>query len=100
MISRHGSLYAAEFGWDVSFEWMVAGIAAGIMERFDPAREAAWIAELAGEWLRIMKPGGVAILSGFEAHDVPVVSAAIERAGGRVAGEFGQGEWRMLEVTA
>ncbi len=60
----------------------------------------AWIAELAGEWLRILKPGGVAILSGFEAHDVPVVSAAIEKAGGRVAGELGQGEWRMLEVTA
>jgi ribosomal protein L11 methyltransferase len=59
----------------------------------------AWIAELAPEWLRILKPGGVAILSGFEAGDVPVVSAAIAKAGGRVTGEFGEHEWRMLEVA-
>lgn len=60
----------------------------------------AWIAELAGDWMRILKPGGVAILSGFEAADVPGVSAAIEKAGGRVAGVFGELEWRMIEVRA
>lgn len=59
----------------------------------------AWIAELAPEWMRILKPGGVAILSGFESGDVEVVSAAIARAGGRVAGEYGEHEWRMLEVA-
>ena len=59
----------------------------------------AWIAELAPEWIRILRPGGVAILSGFEAADVGVVSAAIEKAGGRVAGEFGEHEWRMIEVV-
>jgi ribosomal protein L11 methyltransferase len=58
----------------------------------------AWIAELAAEWTRILKPGGVAILSGFEAADVPVVSTAIVKAGGHIAGEFGEREWRMLEV--
>src|SRR5580693_6188651 len=51
----------------------------------------AWIADLAPEWLRVLKPGGVAILSGFEANDVARVSAAIEAAGGRIAGEFGEG---------
>jgi len=60
----------------------------------------AWIAELAGEWVRILKPGGVAILSGFEAADVVVVSAAIAKAGGRVTGEFGELEWRMIEVRS
>lgn len=60
----------------------------------------AWIAELAPEWLRILKPGGVAILSGFETGDVEVVTAAIAKAGGRVAGEFAEQEWRLLEVTA
>lgn len=60
----------------------------------------AWIGELAAEWLRILKPGGVAILSGFEAADVGVVSAAIAKAGGSVAGEYGELEWRMIEVTA
>jgi ribosomal protein L11 methyltransferase len=59
----------------------------------------AWIAELAEEWVRILKPGGMAILSGFEAGDVGVVSAAIAKAGGRVAGEFGELEWRMIEVV-
>jgi ribosomal protein L11 methyltransferase len=60
----------------------------------------AWIAELAPEWLRILKPRGVAILSGFEAADIPVIAAAIQKAGGRIAGEFGEHEWRMIEVTA
>ncbi len=60
----------------------------------------AWISDLAPEWVRILKPGGVAILSGFEASDIPRVSAALEAAGARVTGEFGEQEWRMLEVTA
>jgi ribosomal protein L11 methyltransferase len=59
----------------------------------------AWIAELAPEWMRILRPNGVAILSGFEAGDVGVVSAAILKAGGRVTGEFGEHEWRMVEVA-
>ena len=45
VISRHGSIYAEEFGWDATFEYEVAGIAADIMKRFDPGRENAWIAE-------------------------------------------------------
>ncbi|HXE62631.1 MAG TPA: 50S ribosomal protein L11 methyltransferase [Bryobacteraceae bacterium] len=59
----------------------------------------AWIAELATEWIRILKPGGVAILSGFEAADIPVIGAAIQKAGGRIADTFGDSEWRMIEVT-
>lgn len=58
----------------------------------------AWIADLAPEWARVLKPGAMAILSGFEANDVPRVSAALAAAGLRVTGEFGEQEWRMLEV--
>jgi ribosomal protein L11 methyltransferase len=58
----------------------------------------AWIADLAADWVRILKPDGVAILSGFEANDIPRVSAALEAAGGRISGEFGEHEWRMLEA--
>jgi ribosomal protein L11 methyltransferase len=72
-----------------------SGVADVIVANISPA----WIAELAPEWIRILKPGGVAILSGFEAADIPVVSTAIEKAGGRVAGEFGERDWRMLEVV-
>ena len=59
----------------------------------------AWIADLAGEWLRILRPGGTAILSGFEAADVPGITRVLEAAGARMCGEFGEGEWRMLEIA-
>jgi ribosomal protein L11 methyltransferase len=59
----------------------------------------AWIAELAPEWVRILRRGGVAILSGFEAADIAVVGAAISKAGGRVTGQFGEQEWRTIEVS-
>ena len=49
VISRHGALYHQEFGWDGSFELLVAEIAVGIARNFDPSREAGWIAELDGK---------------------------------------------------
>jgi ribosomal protein L11 methyltransferase len=60
----------------------------------------AWIADLAPEWVRVLKPGGLAILSGFEANDVARVSAALEAAGARIAGQFGEHSWTMLEIHA
>ncbi|MGE0285514.1 MAG: GNAT family N-acetyltransferase [Bradyrhizobium sp.] len=49
VISRHGAIYTQEFGWDISFEAMVAEIAGKFLTSFDPAREHCWIAEVAGE---------------------------------------------------
>jgi len=60
----------------------------------------AWISDLAPEWPRVLKPGGLAVLSGFEAADIARVSAALEAAGARIVAEFGEHEWRMLEVTS
>jgi GNAT superfamily N-acetyltransferase len=51
VVHRHAALYAAEYGWDIGFEAMVAEIAAGFIRSFDPAREACWIAERAGATL-------------------------------------------------
>ncbi len=48
VISRHGALYAQEYGWDISFEALVAEIAGAFLRNFDPARECCWIAERDG----------------------------------------------------
>lgn len=46
VIQAHGEQYAREFGWDVSFEALVARIVADYARSHDDQREAAWIAEL------------------------------------------------------
>ncbi len=51
MVARHGELYAREYGWDSSFEGLVAEIAGKFLQRFDPARERCWIADRQGERL-------------------------------------------------
>ncbi|HEY3903303.1 MAG TPA: GNAT family N-acetyltransferase [Streptosporangiaceae bacterium] len=48
IVMAHGELYAREYGWDTSFEVLVARIVADYAGKHDPAREAAWIAELNG----------------------------------------------------
>ncbi len=47
-MSRHGAVYAEEYGWDMRFEAMVADIAAAFLRGYDPRREACWIAEMDG----------------------------------------------------
>src|SRR5882757_3384629 len=49
VVEQHGARYAAEYGWDATFEALVARIVAEFAERRDIRREAAWIAELDGE---------------------------------------------------
>jgi DNA-binding MarR family transcriptional regulator/GNAT superfamily N-acetyltransferase len=49
VIRRHAELYSEEYGWDGSFEAMVAEIAAKFIRDFDAAREHCWIAERDGE---------------------------------------------------
>lgn len=48
IVSMHGSVYAEEYGWDISFEALVAGVAKEFIEKFDARHEACWIAEVDG----------------------------------------------------
>ena len=49
VVMAHGEVYAQEFGWDTTFEALVARIVADYAADHDPTREAAWIAEVDGE---------------------------------------------------
>jgi len=52
VVMAHGEVYAAEFGWDTSFEALVARIVADYADYagdHDPRREQAWIAEVDGQ---------------------------------------------------
>ncbi len=46
LIMRHGERYAADEGFDATFEPLVARILAGFLETHDPARERGWIARV------------------------------------------------------
>lgn len=49
VVALHGELYAREFGYDSTFEALVAEIVAGYVREFKPRWERCWIAELEGE---------------------------------------------------
>ncbi len=46
---RQGLLYAGEYGWDITYEALVAELLAAFVTSFDPAKEEAIIAERHGE---------------------------------------------------
>lgn len=48
-VQRHSVLYAQEYGWDVTFEALVAKITADFIDHFNVKRENCWIAERYGE---------------------------------------------------
>jgi DNA-binding MarR family transcriptional regulator/GNAT superfamily N-acetyltransferase len=48
IVHRHAVLYAREYGWDRTFEAMVAKVGSEFIEHFDAGSERAWIAEIHG----------------------------------------------------
>lgn len=57
--ARQAILYAEEYGFDADYEALVARILADFHESFDPAREAAWIADMEGRMV-----GSIFLVSG------------------------------------
>jgi DNA-binding MarR family transcriptional regulator/GNAT superfamily N-acetyltransferase len=49
VVHRHGAVYARDYGWDETFEHLVARIVADYAAGRDSQREACWIAEVDGE---------------------------------------------------
>lgn len=49
IIHRQARLYAEEYGWDWTFEALVAQIASEFIRNFQPGRERCWVAEREGE---------------------------------------------------
>src|SRR5213078_706121 len=49
VVQSNGSLYAQEYGWDESYEGLVAQIVSDFVKNYDPKRERCWIAEKDGE---------------------------------------------------
>jgi DNA-binding MarR family transcriptional regulator/ribosomal protein S18 acetylase RimI-like enzyme len=48
VVQSHGALYAGEYGFDATFEALVAEITAKFITSFDAARERCWIADIDG----------------------------------------------------
>ena len=48
VVQSHGAFYAREYGFDSSFEGLVAEIAAKFLASFDASRERCWIADIDG----------------------------------------------------
>jgi len=48
VVQSHGALYAGEYGFDATFEALVAEIVAKFVTSFDAARERCWIADIDG----------------------------------------------------
>jgi len=49
IIHRQGVLYYEEYGWDETFEALVAEIAGDFVQHHEPERERCWVAEYRGE---------------------------------------------------
>lgn len=75
VVQRNGAVYAQEYGWDATYEALVARIVADYVEHQVPAKEAAWIAEVDGE-----RAGCVFCVRGSDEHTAKLRLLLVEPA--------------------
>lgn len=78
MVQAHGEMYATEFGWDTSFEALVARIVADFAADPGAQRQRGWIAELDGR-----RVGCVLCVPGRRGHGSAQDPAGRSRRAGR-----------------
>ena len=49
VVQQHGEIYWREYKFNSEFEGLVASVAAQYLQKFDPAHDKGWIAEIEGE---------------------------------------------------
>jgi GNAT superfamily N-acetyltransferase len=89
VVHRHGVIYHQQYGWDLTFEALVARVAADFIEQFDSARDCCWIAERQG----LMHPeilGAAFVVKTEQAHLAKLRLVYVEPAA------QGQGIGRLL----
>jgi ribosomal protein L11 methylase PrmA len=87
-------------GLDIElFEGSIDGVEPGIADVAVGNISPEWIASLAREWVRVIKPRGTVLLSGIEANDVARVEERLKSAGLGLQDIRAENEWRALVLT-
>jgi ribosomal protein L11 methyltransferase len=77
----------------------VTAIAGGVVDLLVANISPDWISALARGWLRVLRPGGKGLLSGFDEADLPHVREALEKAGLTILDSRGENAWRAIEIV-
>jgi ribosomal protein L11 methyltransferase len=82
------------------FEGSVQKVESGIADLAIGNLSPAWLALLAPDFARIIKPDGTILLSGLEASDVERVQERLEAAGLKIVETREENQWRALILRA
>ncbi len=79
-----------------TFVGSAGALRSGIADLITANITPEWVAALAPEFMRLLRDGGCAILSGFEDADVATVTNALNQAGLTVTETRAEAEWRAV----
>ncbi len=80
----------------IAFTGSAPAVRSGIADLVVANISPEWIVGLADEWFRMLRPGGAAILSGFEADDIERIRHTLHTVGGEIGETRSELEWRAV----